>query len=1328
MIKKPFPYVNNPGNQSDGVLKDVADLYGKSLRVSDAHSVVEKRWDFCVPEFSAGLPVRVQYYHGTEARRTTFTLGMADTLGGKYFKCYTAPDNHLFTFWFNLNGASSQPVVANTHTYVEIAVSTGDVPQLVGLSIKLLLDNIYSNYFYCLLDETSNANIEIITSQMGENSASDSGTTGFPISQIAGAQELVQDIEIAYNGTEPLFQGQELTGYIFDVYAGKFILRGASEATLQSIDTSLNNIELDIDQINAKLALDFGASSGAIRAAAQIGNATGAANFNAGITGAQTLRTSSNITRNGTELSYNHGAADANSLRVSAQVANATGAANFGAGVTGAQTLRATSNITRNGTELAYNHGAADANTLRTSAQIANSTGAADFGIGAVTAQTLRTASNTLATDPNGVVTTNKESGKVNSNSTNAPLLAGGVFTGAWVDASQYSCISWTINADVDSAPQGLALQFSADGSTIIRQSAVAFTGSANGVFFSFPVHAEFFRIVYTNGPIAQTRFILDVQLHEEYNGLAAVPLDIALSDKSSATAVKAVIAGKSVDGAYQNQRSSGVSTLNSTTIPLAPAATYTGTFEDVVGFSTIAVSVFSNADSATDGLIAEFSSDGINVDHQDFYTLRGGEGNQLTFGVLAKYFRIRFINGGVAQSTFRLSTLYNLSATQASSIRIDDTITGQNDAILVKSVSTGKNPDGFFTNARVQGTESTNSNYTPLGGNTTYRGDWVKWATSYTTLISTVSSDVMGTLYIDASDVPNPTNGSDVDVTYSAVSIFDPAEVPALRKNTPLQSLWIRHRYVNGPAAQTVFNLAAVFTIQDPGSVYLPAHQIPVPESLAAIGRSIETIPNAAGTGYQDIPVDPLTGDPTVTVQTIRDDILHKPMNSVQVEQGVISGVPARIDPSPLANRRKVYISNDGTSNCSIGFSSAITYNSASFVLKGGKERELDVDSSIELWAVAENTGGVTSVLTRTGTTTGGTATSTGNTLLSDNLYANITANGQTATVTGFTAGTVNPLVSVKLGIEANKQSGQFETVTYQDTVTGTAGNVGSVSTASTVTNAIGHLYIVAISRENVNALITGIVGLGINWTQIASSVNGANRILDVWYGIGISSGNGFVTANLSNTALNTHIAVSRYINANLSAPIQDFKTNIANSAAVTTTGVLGTNKGMAYLAAAIDNNSFTAGVGYTERSDEQTPSGSNRDGLATETKSLVSTGVEVPTGTASGSVQYAAISLTITPADAINPRVTLSYELSAVPGATAGLVSFPNTTDGVAIIDITGDRAWVVADIPNIKMIATGTLISAAAANIDQLYLQLTDTTGNTTRISILQTGRSF
>jgi hypothetical protein len=73
--------------------------------------------------------------------------------------------------------------------------------------------------------------------------------------------------------------------------------------------------ETTLAALNNKHNADFGASTGAIRTAAQIGNATGAADFNAGADGAQTLRVSANLKRNGNELSYNSGAADANTQR-----------------------------------------------------------------------------------------------------------------------------------------------------------------------------------------------------------------------------------------------------------------------------------------------------------------------------------------------------------------------------------------------------------------------------------------------------------------------------------------------------------------------------------------------------------------------------------------------------------------------------------------------------------------------------------------------------------------------------------------------------------------------------------------------------------------------------------------------------------------------------------------------------------------------------------------------------------------------------------------------------------------------------------------------------
>lgn len=77
---------------------------------------------------------------------------------------------------------------------------------------------------------------------------------------------------------------------------------GATSESAAATDTSTSGLNGLFKRLLQRLttlinfyAADFGASSGAIRTAAQIGNATGAANFNAGTTGAQTLRTASNL-------------------------------------------------------------------------------------------------------------------------------------------------------------------------------------------------------------------------------------------------------------------------------------------------------------------------------------------------------------------------------------------------------------------------------------------------------------------------------------------------------------------------------------------------------------------------------------------------------------------------------------------------------------------------------------------------------------------------------------------------------------------------------------------------------------------------------------------------------------------------------------------------------------------------------------------------------------------------------------------------------------------------------------------------------------------------
>lgn len=160
---------------------------------------------------------------------------------------------------------------------------------------------------------------------------------------------------------------------------------------------------------NFSLTLDNDTNYGVVgadtlRTAAQIGNATGAADFNAGNASAQTLRTviatdQSAIPVTGSFALANdtdYGVVGTDTLRTAAQIGNATGAANFNYGAAGAQTLRTASQIGNAAGAADFNYGTIGAQSLRTAAQIGNSSGAAAFGTGTRSAQTLRV---TVATD-----------------------------------------------------------------------------------------------------------------------------------------------------------------------------------------------------------------------------------------------------------------------------------------------------------------------------------------------------------------------------------------------------------------------------------------------------------------------------------------------------------------------------------------------------------------------------------------------------------------------------------------------------------------------------------------------------------------------------------------------------------------------------------------------------------------------------------------------------------------------------------------------------------------------------------------------------------------
>lgn len=143
--------------------------------------------------------------------------------------------------------------------------------------------------------------------------------------------------------------------------------------------------------------------------------------------------------------------------------------------------------------------------------------------------------------------------GKVDvGNSTETPLLAEAVFTGVGIDVSAYSAITILVNSDVASDVGGLVAQFSADG--IDWHDGEAYTIEAGSTkFFTPPVQAKFFRLIYTNDVSDQTVFHLHVMLKKSPVKWSSHNIDMPIADQDDAELVKAVITGKKVNGEYDN-------------------------------------------------------------------------------------------------------------------------------------------------------------------------------------------------------------------------------------------------------------------------------------------------------------------------------------------------------------------------------------------------------------------------------------------------------------------------------------------------------------------------------------------------------------------------------------------------------------------------------------------------------------------------------------------------------------------------------------------------------------------------------------------------------
>lgn len=125
------------------------------------------------------------------------------------------------------------------------------------------------------------------------------------------------------------------------------------------------------------------------------------------------------------------------------------------------------------------------------------------------------------------------------------------------------------------------------------------------------------------------------------------------------------------------------VSAANSTTTPITSTLSFTGTGEEWKDFGTVTLNVFTDATSAVDGLSIQQSSDNVNWDVRDTYTIPSmvaGGGKTFTFGPAARYGRIVYTQGAQNSGAFRLQTVYHPQRTKPSSQRPSDGYTNETD------------------------------------------------------------------------------------------------------------------------------------------------------------------------------------------------------------------------------------------------------------------------------------------------------------------------------------------------------------------------------------------------------------------------------------------------------------------------------------------------------------------------------------------------------------------------------------------------------------------------------------------------------------------------
>lgn len=286
-------------------------------------------------------------------------------------------------------------------------------------------------------------------------------------------------------------------------------------------------------------------------------------------------------------------------------------------------------------------------------------------------------------------------------NSTDSLLGVSSAFTGEWEDVTNFTTVGVSI-AGSNVTDGILYIETSNDGGITVETSVPYSIPNAS---FDLPklwnVIEQFIRVRYVNGTTSQTgHFIIATKYSNGQSMNILHVMGDVIDERATGTLTKSVVTGQDPNSDFFNVGVSGVDNNNSTDAPLGIGEIFTGVWSETGRYAGLTFSGDGKAASPADGVLhLEFSHDGINivrslilpVDDVDFMSPR-------TLGVITNYFRVRYVNGSVAQTSFTFRTMLHTTQVQLIS-RLDQSLQGAEDVNNVRAVITGVDPDDNFKN-----------------------------------------------------------------------------------------------------------------------------------------------------------------------------------------------------------------------------------------------------------------------------------------------------------------------------------------------------------------------------------------------------------------------------------------------------------------------------------------------------------------------------------------------------------------------------------------------------------------------------------------------------